>query len=113
VTLLGYDPDGEKGVETVVLADASWTAAQVRAMALAAAATAGDDSITGFDGADQPGGEGRRQTAAMAALASRSSRRSRSKMRRLAAWSSRIGPALGDTVLAMRDMAGMALARLG
>jgi hypothetical protein len=40
------------GIETIVLADASWTSASVAAMALASAGTAGNDSIAGFSGDD-------------------------------------------------------------
>jgi Ca2+-binding RTX toxin-like protein len=49
VKLLDFDP---LGVETIVLADASWTSASVAAMALASATTAGNDSIVGFRGDD-------------------------------------------------------------
>jgi Ca2+-binding RTX toxin-like protein len=52
VTLLAMDPFRQSGVESVQLADTTWTADQVRALALAAAATAGDDDISGFTGND-------------------------------------------------------------
>jgi hypothetical protein len=47
VKLLDFDPVNEQ-VETIALADASWTSASVAAMALASATTTGNDSITGF-----------------------------------------------------------------
>lgn len=52
ITLLGMDPTGQRGIETVQLADTTWTADQLRNLALAAAATAGNDVISGFTGND-------------------------------------------------------------
>jgi Ca2+-binding RTX toxin-like protein len=50
--LFNLDPLGARGVESVELAGATWTAADIRARVLAAAATDGDDSIRGFTGND-------------------------------------------------------------
>ena len=52
ITLLGMDPVGQRGIESVQLADATWTANELRNMALAAAATTGNDAISGFTGND-------------------------------------------------------------
>jgi Ca2+-binding RTX toxin-like protein len=52
VKLLNIVPSGQRGIESIRLADATWSADQLRAKIIAAAATAGNDRITGFDGAD-------------------------------------------------------------
>jgi Ca2+-binding RTX toxin-like protein len=52
VQLRNVDPRGQPGFITVVLLDATWTGDQLRARALAAAATAGNDTITGYSGND-------------------------------------------------------------
>ncbi len=50
--LFNLDPLGARGVESVELAGATWTAADIRARVLAAAATDGNDRIKGFTGND-------------------------------------------------------------
>jgi Ca2+-binding RTX toxin-like protein len=56
----GLDMPYERGVESVVFSDGvTWTANDMRTMILAAASTAGDDVIVGFDSADLlSGGDG-------------------------------------------------------
>jgi len=49
IKLFNLDPSGARGVESVELAGA-WTAADIRARVLAAAATDGNDRIRGFTG---------------------------------------------------------------
>jgi Ca2+-binding RTX toxin-like protein len=52
IHLRNVDPYRQPGFITVVLSDATWTGDQLRARALAAAATAGNDTITGYSGND-------------------------------------------------------------
>ena len=52
VKLLNIDPQWNESVDTIVLADATWSLADLRAKFLLAAATTGNDYITGFKGND-------------------------------------------------------------
>ena len=52
VTLLNLSVDEQRGVESIVLADATWNLQQIRNFALAAAATGGNDTIIGFNSDD-------------------------------------------------------------
>jgi hypothetical protein len=49
VRLLNIVPSGQRGIERIRFDDVTWTADQLRAKVIAAAATAGNDRITGFE----------------------------------------------------------------
>ena len=50
VKLLNLDVLGQRGVDSIILKDETWTASALRSKVLAAAATTGNDIIRGFDG---------------------------------------------------------------
>jgi Ca2+-binding RTX toxin-like protein len=62
VELLNIVSSGQRGIERIRLDDVTWTADQLRAKVIAASATAGNDRITGFEGADTISGAAGRDT---------------------------------------------------